>query len=84
VQFGDLSGIVGLLILLWKSACASMFPDTRLKPHPAVGEGDRERNSWQNGNTALVFHNRKLLALMEGAYPFLLKVRRQRSEIIIL
>jgi hypothetical protein len=78
VQFGDFGGLSGLIILMWKNMNGWMFPDTRVALPAAISateKNTRGKHRSQIGNTALVFHNRKLLALMEGSYPFLLKVR---------
>jgi carotenoid cleavage dioxygenase len=59
-----MKGVVGLIILMLTNFFSWAFP-----PGEMLTTGPL-------GNTALVFHGKKLLALMEGGYPFLLKVCR--------
>lgn len=64
LQFGDLQGILGIFILMFSSLFSwCLFPAS--PSDPGVG---------QLGNTALAWHNGKLLALMEGGYPFLMRL----------
>ena len=71
MQLGDQTGFLGLIILLFdKTFGKFIFP----RSNPTAHKDDE--SNWTHGhlgNTALVFHNKKLLALMEGGFPFLLK-----------
>lgn len=64
MQIGDVRGVPGLLML----AIAHFFP--------WVFEQQDEYLNLQLGNTGLVYHGGRILALMEGGYPFEAAVRR--------
>jgi carotenoid cleavage dioxygenase-like enzyme len=64
VQLGDMKGVMGVIILMVSRFFAWAFPPVKAQENGPLG------------NTALVFHGKKLLALMEGGYPFLLRVCR--------
>lgn len=61
VQLGDARGKLGAAVWGLFTACAWAFPRM-----PAAARGGL-------GNTALVYHHRRLLALMEAGFSFLLR-----------
>lgn len=63
MQFGDQKGLLGYVI----TTIYKMF-SYLLLPFKA------DLSTMQLGNTALVWHNGKLLALMEAGLPFLMRV----------
>jgi hypothetical protein len=63
VQLGDLHGGLGLLMLMFYNAFSFL-----LVPHKP------DKTTGPIGNTALVWHSGKLLALNEGSFPFLLRL----------
>jgi carotenoid cleavage dioxygenase-like enzyme len=63
MQLGDLRGIIGLVMMMvYKNF------NRLLVPHKD------DITTGQLGNTALVWHSGKLMALMEGGVPFLLRL----------
>ena len=69
-----MNGLLGLLIMLFNTILGKlMFP--RNNPTGKTLKEDYWTHG-QLGSTALVFHNQKLLALMEGGFPFLLRACR--------
>lgn len=67
-RIGDLVGIPGLFIMLLTQLNPRMFPQPS------------EYLNYQLGNTSLTFHNKKLLALMEGGMPFQLNVEHSGAR----
>lgn len=59
-----MKGFLGLFIMMFTSAFNALLSPARIDK---LADG-------QLGNTALVWHNGKLLALMEGGVPFLLRL----------
>jgi hypothetical protein len=76
VQYGDYGGKLGRFLLNFFNARSWMFPDTRVRGNAGAGGFGRNKNSSHLGNTALVYHHDRLLALMEGGFPILLKACR--------
>ena len=70
MQLGDAKGVIGAIIYTIAGAFAWAF---------AAARG---HHTGQLGNTALVHHNGRLLALMESGFPFLLRVCRGFIESI--
>lgn len=66
LQLGDLRGVIGVLIVSLNKFCPWMLPRASSSGIEHI----------QVGNTSLVFHSGRLLALMEGSVPYLLKVCR--------
>lgn len=64
MQFGDMKGFLGLFLMIFSKMFHSLL---------VPAKQDQLVNG-QLGNTALQWHNGKLLALMEGGYPFLVKL----------
>ena len=64
MQIGDMKGVLGILIMLITSVFNWLLVPTKRD----------ELSTKPLANTALQWHNGKLLALMEGGYPFLLRL----------
>lgn len=62
---GDAKGLLGLIMLIFYAAFQPLLVPCKESESLATG---------QNGNTSLVWHNGKLLALMETGVPFLVRL----------